>query len=89
MLLITLYLFRYLNTGNGFVIYSPNRKKNKAEKNGRSAGGGESKMVVGTGFDKVVLQVAMRSCQRQDTQLSRFRQCNTSNYTTASEISMD
>uniref|UniRef100_A0A915DHS7 G-protein coupled receptors family 1 profile domain-containing protein n=1 Tax=Ditylenchus dipsaci TaxID=166011 RepID=A0A915DHS7_9BILA len=47
---------RYMNSGNGYVIY----KAQKERKNGLS----EAKFVVGTGFDKIVLQVAMRGWNR-------------------------
>lgn len=44
--------FRYFNTGNGYIIYSPTKEAPGTELE-------DAKCVVGTGFDKIVLTVAM------------------------------
>ncbi|KAI1727567.1 7 transmembrane receptor (rhodopsin family) domain-containing protein [Ditylenchus destructor] len=65
----SLATIRYLNTGNGFVMYSSTRS-------GRSAD--PKFLVVGTGFDKVVLQVAMKGWSRAKFR-SSFRRNDSKN----------
>lgn len=59
-----------MNTGNGFVIYRHNTNKKDQKKNKIELH--ESKYVVGTGFDKIVLQVAMQNWKstKQNTNYS-------------------
>jgi len=59
--------FRYLNTGNGFVLV------NREAKHRANAECPESHFVIGTGFDRVVLQVAMRGWNRGRSSTRKFR----------------
>lgn len=55
-------IYRYMNSGNGYIIYS-SPKKTSVE----TPGTPDTKCVVGTGFDKIVLTVAMNGWNRNSS----------------------
>lgn len=63
----TTLICRYLNTGNGYVVYSSSSNSGNRGKDDER----EAKFVVGTGFDKVVLQLAMRGMRGEKGKKSK------------------